>query len=238
MMTSITPIMAVAATAQSFVNRKRNLGHPYDNYNSSSQSHDVEMRIRCTVDEPTVTDISLGVTTEMANTLLDELYKIVKKQGYGMSNMDDEKPQSVEFSVSNKKDWKFGKFEELEHDKAPNGQLYGPLVYEISYFPENFMHGADEHDYYRFFFKYIVENKKTVAAELVGFNVVYDDTKAFKLRKYYDTFITRTRVDFNKLVDFCKAAGPENVIDKNNTTRTDCGIFNKIINLLKHDNEN
>lgn len=247
-------MMAMAATAQSFMNRRRNLGHPYDNYNNPAQNpgHPYDNyynnpaqnpgidEIRggaCGIVKPDVTDISLGVTTEKANMLLDELYKIVEKQGYGISNMDDKMPQAVEFNVSNKKTWHFGKFKELENSKAPNGQYYGTLVYEISYFPENFMSSQDEHDYYRFFFKYIVENKETVAAELVGFNIVYDDNKAFKLRKYYDTFITHTRVDSNKLLKFCKAASPENVIAKNNAAKTDCSIFNKIINLLKDGNK-
>lgn len=240
-MTSIAPMMAMAATAQSSMFRRRNLGHPYDNYyNNPAQNLSVD-EIRagtCGIVKPDVTDISHAVTTEKANMLLDELYKIVEKQGYGISNMDDKMPQAVEFNVSNNKTWHFGKFKELENSKAPNGQYYGTLVYEISYFPENFMSSQDEHDYYCFFFKYIVENKETVAAELVGFNVVYDDNKAFKLRKYYDTFITHTRVDSNKLLKFCKAAGkPENVIDKDNGIRTNCSIFNKIINLLKGGNE-
>lgn len=238
MITSMAPIMAMAATAQSSMFKRRNLGHPYDNYNNPVQSHDVEMRIKCTVDEPTVTDISHAVTTEKANMLLDELYKIVEKQGYGISNMDDKMPQAVKFNVSNNKTWHFGKFKELENSKTPNGQSYGPFIYHITYFPENFMSSQDEHDYYCFFFKYIVENKETVAAELVGFNVVYDDNKAFKIRKYYDTFITHTRVDSNKLLKFCEAAGqPEEVIDKDNGIRTNCSIFNKIINLLKDGNK-
>lgn len=237
MITSIAPIMAMAVTAQSSMNRRRNLGHPYDNYSNPAQNLNIEeMRIRCSVNKPTVTDISHAVTTEKANILLDELYKIVEKQGYGISHMKDvHGQQAVEFSVSSKKDWNFGRFTELENNKAPNGQSYGPFIYDITYFPENFMCGGDEHDYYHFFFKHIVENKKTVGAELVGFNVVYDDTKAFELRKYYDTFITHTRVDLNKLIKFCNAAGqPEDVIDKDNGIRTNCSIFNKIINLIKN----
>lgn len=240
-MTSITPMMAMAATAQSFMNRRRNLGHPYDNYyNNPTQNLDIEeMRARCGAVEPDVTDISHAVTTEKANMLLDELYKIVEKQGYGISHMKDvHGQQAVEFNISNKETWHFGKFKELENSKAPNGQSYGPFIYQITYFPENFMSGGDEHDYYRFFFKNIVENKETIGAELVGFNVVYDDDKAFNLRKYYDTFITHTRVDLNKLIKFCEAAGqPEEVIDKDNGIRTNCSIFNKIINLLKNGNE-
>lgn len=240
MMTSTAPIMAMAATAQSFMNRRRNLGHPYDNYyNNPAQTTDIEeMRAKCGAVEPDVTDISHAVTPEKANALLDELYKIVEKQGYGISCITEEISQAVEFSVSNKKTWHFGKFKELENNKAPNGQSYGPFIYEITYFPADFISGGDEHDCYRFFFKNIVENKETIGAELVGFNVVYDDTKAFKLRKYYDTFITHTRVDLNKLIKFCNAAGePEEVIDKDNGVRTNCSIFNKIINLLKNGNE-
>lgn len=241
MITSIAPMMAMAATAQSFMNRRHNLGHPYDNYNNPAQNLSID-EIRagaCGVVKPDVTDISHAVTTEKANMLLDELYKIVEKQGYGISHMKDvHGQQAVEFNVSNNKTWHFGKFKELENSKAPNGQSYGPFIYRITYFPESFMNGGDEHDYYCFFFKNIVENKETVGAELVGFNVVYDDNKAFKLRKYYDTFITHTRVDLNKLVKFCKAAGePEEVIDKDNGIRTNCSIFNKIINLLKNGNE-
>lgn len=244
MMTSIAPIMAMATTAQSSMFKKRNLGHPYDNYyNNPTQNPGID-EIRagaCGVVKPDVTDISHAVTTEKANMLLDKLYKIVEKQGYGISHMKVvHEQQAVEFSVSNKKTWHFGKFKELENSKAPNGQSYGPFIYCITYFPENFMNGGDdEHDYYRFFFKNIVENKKTVGAELVGFNIVYEDNKAFKLRKYYDTFITHTRVDLNKLIKFCEVAGePEEVIDKDNGIRTNCSIFNKIINLLKDGNKN